>query len=695
MEPIIIKGATVNNFRGLDLEMPRGALVSVVGRSGAGKSTLLKDVLLHEWEIRAGIRSGVSRCEVVLGLPPVLFYEQRRTRGFCDVLRESGIRPYLAYLGTAIGKCFCDECGSAVVSRKLSELANLQCPLTVAVKVIGKESYLGRGFSRAISETGELIRIEAVESEDFELAIDSVTKPGRRLLDAVDIAKSINPDELVLYTRDSREVFTLTPTCSNCGKRFSALTREMFHREKSPCSVCRGRGACEPCGGSGLQPYTLATRVLETTLHELLSLELSAVSFAKPSLGVLPAKALFNLTQGLKTLQLLEVGYLALNRQLNTLSAGESQRVKLAKILAESISGALIALDEPTSQLHPKNVERLIEQLRSVVSAGNTVICATHEPNLITASDWVIELEKGVVASVGDSYVVPDYATYPKYSPRPLEGQITLSEITLRTLKSITVSLGGLTVVCGVSGSGKTTLVFGALLSLLRVARNSFEQSAETEFGKLVTSRKVGKIITFDGMRRRRAGLTVLQSLGIRHRVAELYAQLELSKVKGLSGRDFILGRGQEVKFRGYAFKETLNLSVCEALTLFRRIPTIARTLQRADRLGLGYLMLGQRELSLGEEKRLFLAKLLQSIRDWDTNCILLLDEPTKNLHPDEQQELISLLRELTDSGHTVVAIDHSASLQAAADNVIELGPGAGEAGGQVIRSSILPRPHS
>jgi excinuclease ABC subunit A len=682
-QPIVIRGATVNNFKGLDLEIPRGSLVSVIGRSGAGKSTLLKYVLLHEWEIRSGLKSGRSNCEQILGLPPVLFYEQKRATGFWDVLRESGIRPYLAYLGATVGRPYCVRCSSPVISRKVSEVSELKPPFTVAVRTTGREEYLGRGFSRAIAPTGEIIRLEEAEGEEFELAIDSVAKPGRRLLDAIDLARSINPDEFIIYTEDTRELFSLTPKCLQCGERYPPLSREMFSRERLPCQDCRGRGVCGTCLSTGLRAYVRLTAVLDWTVQDLLTSELSTISFPEGALQDLAAKALANIVRRQKTLESLEVGYLSLSRQFNTLSAGEAQRVRLGKVLADGIRGALIALDEPTSQLHQQNVRRLIGELKSVLAEGNSVICATHDTELIAASDWVIELDRGRVISAGCSYSIAQPQT--RAAHRELRDEVFLSNITLRNLKGVDVILGGLSVVCGLSGSGKTTLVFGALLPLLRAAKRNRERSAELEFGRMDTSKRIGKIITFDGMKYRRPGFSVLQSLGLTRRLAELYAQLEHSKVRGLAPRDFMVGGEEKVRFRGYSFGELSMLTVAEAAGLFGRIPRIAGTLGRALHLGLGYLRLGQTEISLGEEKRIILARLLQSIREWDTNCILLLDEPTKNLHPAEQQMLIAVLREIADAGHLVVAIDHSQQLQAAADKVIELGPGAGKEGGYVL----------
>jgi hypothetical protein len=201
---------------------------------------------------------------------------------------------------------------------------------------------------------------------------------------------------------------------------------------------------------------------------------------------------------------------------------------------------------------------------------------------------------------------------------------------------------------------------------------------------------KVNQILTFDSLRTRRKSTTVLQSLGLLCPLRELYSQTEVAKVLGLHARDFKYsfpedGEPTPVLFKGRTFSEVFSLSIEEALEIFHRIPQLRRPLSYAKELGLGYLLLGQRELSTGEEKRVLLARMFKELRRVGGSTLFLLDEPMQGLHKSEQGMLQKVLTDLVGQGHTVVAVDHSSALRSVANQIIELGPGGGEKGGRIL----------
>ncbi|MEQ8764731.1 MAG: ABC-ATPase UvrA [Planctomycetota bacterium] len=443
----------------------------------------------------------------------------------------------------------------------------------------------------------------------------------------------------------------------------------------------------------------------------------------------------------------LALGYVSLERRTGTLSRGELQRVRLAAVLGAGLHGVTYVLDEPAVGLHAVDRLRLSRHLRGLRDRGNNVLFVEHDLDLIRAADHVIDLGPGAGAAGGRLLVqgTPSEVAAESASPtgRALsEGPLRVEPIAsdedppapvLRivgarehNLKDIDVAipLGRLVALTGVSGSGKSTLtesiLYPALASRLQKAKlpagehERLEGAAELVRVEHVTARSLGRsprscpatiVKAFDEIRALFALLPEARARGWTARRFSLnVAGGRCEACKGTGFRSVRLeplppvevtcsncdGRRYErsmldLRFKGKTIAEVLDLSVDEARELFLNQPKIHRALQALSKVGLGYLRLGQPlpRLSGGEAQRLKLAAEMRRRRQGKT--LFILDEPTRGLHAFDIERLLACWRELVDRGDTVLVVEHHLSVVARADWVIDLGPGPGEAGGQIV----------
>ncbi|MEO0794633.1 MAG: excinuclease ABC subunit UvrA [Verrucomicrobiota bacterium] len=457
-------------------------------------------------------------------------------------------------------------------------------------------------------------------------------------------------------------------------------------------------------------------------------------------------EALVGLDQRLGFLNEVGLGYLTMERAYATLSGGEAQRVRLATQLGMGLVGVCYVLDEPSIGLHPHDNEKLIRTLLDMRDRGNAVIVVEHDEATMKAADWLVELGPGAGAQGGqvvfqgtpvecedDSksrtgpYLSGKRRLMKDLADRnPDYGWLTVLNAREHNLRGISgrFPLRLLTVVCGMSGSGKSTLVNDIL--------------AKAASFKLHGAKQIpGKHDGIDGLEAFKSVIRVDQDpIGksprsnpatytkIFDHLRDLFAKCPLSKVRGYKGSRFSFnvrggrcercqGDGQikldmqflgdvfvecpscrgkrynretlEVRFKGYNIAEVLDMTVEEALVLFKNIPKIAERLRTLAAVGLGYVKLGQpaNTLSGGEAQRIKLSLELAKRQQGET--LYLLDEPTTGLHWEDIQKLLDLLFQLRDAGNTVVLIEHHTDVIRLADWVIELGPKGGKDGGGLV----------
>jgi len=467
--------------------------------------------------------------------------------------------------------------------------------------------------------------------------------------------------------------------------------------------------ACPECGGSRLNEAARSSKIKGINIADACAMQISDLAewvrgLDEPSVAPLLA----TLRHTLDSFVEIGLGYLSLDRPSGTLSGGEAQRTKMIRHLGSALTDVTYVFDEPTVGLHPHDVQRMNDLLLRLRDKGNTVLVVEHEPEVIEVADHVVDLGPGAGAAGGKvcfSGDVPglrrsgtltgkhlDHRTSLRDQVRTPTGQLSITGATLHNLKNVSVDipLGVLTVVTGVAGSGKSSLIQGSLQrredvtlvdqSAIRGSRRSNPATytglldpIRSAFAKangvkaaLFSANSAGACPNCNGI-----GL-VYTDLAMMAGVATVCEQCE--------GKRFT----PEVltyKLDGKDISEVLAMSVTEAQGFLR--PKSARAiLDRLADVGLGYLGLGQplTTLSGGERQRLKLA-----IHMAEPAATYVLDEPTTGLHLADVDQLLALLDRLVDDGNTVVVIEHHQAVMAHADWLIDLGPGAGHDGGQVV----------
>ena len=511
----------------------------------------------------------------------------------------------------------------------------------------------------------------------------------------------------------------------------------------SVCSACKGtrlkpESLSVLIDGKNIAQYAaLASSDLQGALKK--------IHFAQRDRAI-AEKILEQILSRLDYLVRVGVGYLSLDRSTRTLSGGESQRIRLASQVGSSLIGVLYVLDEPSIGLHPRDHDRLLEILKDLRDLGNTVLIVEHDEDTILAADEVIDI--GPRAGVlGGNVMAKGSPSQIAKDPKSLTGQYISGKISIptpavrrvgngQTLKlfdahgnnlkhvDLQIPLGTLTTVTGVSGSGKSTLIIDTLYKTLA---NHFYKSGWTPaaHGKIEGLDLIDRVIEIN---QKPIGRTPRSNpatyTGLLPMIRDLYSQLPESKMRGYKPGRFSFNvkggrceacqgagmvkvemhfmsdvfvlcdvcQGQRynretlaVRYRDKSISDVLNMSVEEALEFFQNHKLIHRKLETLHRTGLDYMKLGQSSTTLsgGEAQRVKLARELSKRATGKTFYIL--DEPTTGLHFADVAKLIDLLHDLVEQGNTVVVIEHNLDVIRCSDHVVDLGPDAGHAGGQII----------
>ncbi len=515
----------------------------------------------------------------------------------------------------------------------------------------------------------------------------------------------------------------------------------------------RSYDACPDCAGTRFKPETLLYRLAGEDIAGIYALNIDAAMAFFDGLGDAARNeadrlVLDEVRGRLRYLQDVGLGYLTLDRQSRTLSGGEVQRVSLASALGSSLVNTLYVLDEPSIGLHPRDNHRLIGILKGLRRLGNTVVVVEHDPDIIRASDYILDMgplagerggeiqyfgpTTGINGSLTGEYLrgVKTIATPEKRRTPDERRRISVQAAAQHNLKAIDVSipLGLFVVLTGVSGSGKSTLaeeiVYRALKKHLgdpqgRPGRYRALQGAE-HVGDvaLVDQRPIGRTpranaLTYtkamDPIRRLLAATDDARARGFgpghfsfnvdggrcETCKGDGFEKIEMQFLSdvyvacpGCNGRRFkpeILA----VTYNGRNVDAILNLTVDQALDFFTDRRQITSALRPLADVGLGYLRLGQplNTLSGGEAQRLKLSRFLAPRRKAKTGGapLLIFDEPTTGLHFEDIRILLKAMQTLVDRGHSVLVIEHNLDVIKAADWIIDLGPDGGDAGGRVV----------
>ncbi|MCC7136794.1 MAG: hypothetical protein IT460_00020 [Planctomycetes bacterium] len=506
---------------------------------------------------------------------------------------------------------------------------------------------------------------------------------------------------------------------------------------------------CAACGGRRLAPFPAAASLEGTTLPDLLASSAAAARATIAGLALAGAEGALarpvrdDAVARLRFLEDVGLGYVELARPAAALSRGELSRARLAAACAARMSGLLFLLDEPTTGLHVADRAPLRARLRALVADGNTVVCVEHDPAVLADADHVVELgpgagtEGGRVVAQGPAAAVLAHGAAPiaralrartpppVAAPRAASGWVRVRGARWRTLRDVDASfpLGGLTCVTGVSGAGKSTLVLDVLAPAARAVLSRAPFPTD-RLRALEGLEGVDRVVVSDGAPPRHPRATAGGVLGVLARLRDLYAATVEARARGLSPARFStavpggrceacagLGRRTvrlrhlpelaapcdvcngrrfrldvlDVRVKGMSVADVLELPVARAADVFRDLEGVGRPLAAAAEVGLGYVPLGAAtdRLSGGEALRLRLAAALG--RAGRARTLYLLDEPCAGLHPADVAPLGAVLLRLAAAGHAVVAVEHHLALVRQADHVVDLGPGAGPAGGRVV----------
>lgn len=772
MSKLLIKGAREHNLKNIDLELPHEVLICVIGVSGAGKSTLVFDVIGAEGQ-RKLVESLIPSLRYFLGpvrrpdvdkiegvRPPVFVTRVSRSYGpRSTVGTVTEIYDFLRVIFAREGEPFCPKCGRSIKGHSKEEMAQrlfsyLGRELMILVPIKEGESaerYLKEGFIKAWTGK-EVVELESLKRGPFDLIVDRFTvKEGdlERIRESLEVALGLSKVVKFLLDKKEANYMAVVPYCPVCDCLFPPVTVSLFsfNHPEGACPSCKGLGVldkrvCVSCGGKRLKKEALSIKLGEWDISSLCELKVGALKEVVKRLHL--SHILESLKQEIeKRILLLEeigLGYLELNRSMDSLSYGEAQRVRLASQLGMKLSGVMYLVDEPTSGLHPYDQKKVVKMLKELKALGNTLIVIEHNPRVILEADWIIELGPGAGEEGGSVlYCGPlkdflrldtpscshlkSHCSARKRPFRSPKGWLLVKGARKHNLKDIDVKvpLGALCCLIGVSGSGKSTLAIDILAKGLRKMSRGLPLEGVDE---IVVEGELKKVVIMEqGPFMKDPRSIVATYIGVFKTIRELFAQSFDARLRGWGPSRFSFnvkggrcekckGTGKvkmefdflselevicehcggtryeeevlEVKFKGLNIAQVLNMTIEEALRFFRNFPPVVMKLEPLCWAGLGYLKLGQplSNLSIGEGQRLKMAK------DWGgehKDVLYVFDEPTNGLHPKEVGRLLEVFDRFIEQGGTVLVIDHNPYIVREADFIIELGPGAGDEGGKVI----------
>lgn len=544
-------------------------------------------------------------------------------------------------------------------------------------------------------------------------------------------------------------------TYKHSFKGLRGMIREKFEESKSnkqrdKAKAFMSRIDCPECSGGRLNKEALSYRIDGYSIDDLVNMDIKSLRDTINNLELTERQQKIG-SQVLKEVRdrvdfLLNVGlnYLTLDREAQTLSGGEAQRIRLATQIGTQLVGVLYILDEPSIGLHQRDNIKLINSLETLRDLGNSVIVVEHDRETIESADYVIDMGPGAGEHGGEivtegipedldpdsmtAKFLKDEETVP-YPEERREGNgksVQLKGARGHNLKHVDVDipLGKFICVTGVSGSGKSSLINQTLEPILSTEFYN-SKSVPLPFDEVQGIDHLDKIISVD---QSPIGRTPRSNPGtytkVFDHIRKLFAELPESKIRGYDQGRFSFnvkgGRCEacngdgvrkiemnflpdvyvdcetcngkrynretlEIYYKGKNISDVLNMSVSEAHNFFDSVPAINRILGTLVDVGLGYLRLGQPSTTLsgGEAQRIKLARELAKVGTGDT--LYILDEPTTGLHFQDVRMLVDVVQQLVDKGNTVIVIEHNLDLIKAADWIIDLGPEGGAEGGQII----------
>lgn len=798
VDKIKVRGAKVHNLKNIDVDIPLNKIVGIAGVSGSGKSSLALGVLYSEgsrrylealstYTRRRMTQAEKALVDEVLYVPAALALHQRpavpgirSTFGTGTELLNS-LR--LMFSRLAHHKCpnghylepslkvaseqelVCCECGVHFFAPGAEELAfNSQggcktCSGTGIVRMVDK-SALVPDENLTIDEGAVVVWGALMWSLMTDVCREMGVRTNIPFKDLSDREKEIvynGPAEKkhIFYKAKNTNVATeLDFTYYNAIYTVeNALSKVKDEKGMKRVEKFLKQDTCPDCNGTRLSENARAPKIMGISLDEACKMPLSnLIEWVNKIPKSLPeemrpmAKSIIESFQATaKRLIELGLGYLALDRAASTLSTGERQRMQLARAVRNRTTGVLYVLDEPSIGLHPSNIEGLKGVLSDLISDGNSIILVDHDIEILSESDWIVEMgpkagaEGGYVIAEGEiskiendeNSIIGGYLSrktkvlrnFTKEKDIFKEGKIHLSTKGIHTVKPLSVDIpkGKMTVVTGVSGSGKTTMVLESLVPALLTLTDGNKPPEHIEN---IEAKGIKQVKLIDATP---IGVNVRSTVGtyanIHDELRKIFAKSEKAKEMGLKAGDFSYNTGKlrcpvcdgtevvnldvqflpdveipcpdclgkryikevsKIKYNSYSLPEIMEMDVNTALLALKDSKIISQRLKVLEELGLGYLTIGEGTpgLSGGEAQRL---KLASEMRKAQSDTVFVFDEPTIGLHPKDVETLLKVFQTLVENGGTVVVIEHDLDVIKNADYIIDMGPEGGEAGGEII----------
>src|SRR5579859_234444 len=715
-EYIEIHGARENNLKNVSLRIPRHKITIFTGVSGSGKSSIVFDTVATEAQrqlyetFSMFVRNFLPRyaqpdADSIENLGMSIVVDQKRLGGgsHSTLGTITDIYTVLRLLFSRVGQPFVGY----------ANVFSFNDPQGMCPACNG----LGRKLQPIVEkfyDPSKSLREGAIQGPVFD---DSIYAASGFFDNDKKLSDFSQPEmDLLLYSPERK--FKLGKMNRTYLGVITGFTRSYIERDLKTRSERTQEkiaqyltiGPCPACKGARLNPAVLSCKINGYNIAELASMEVGElIGAVKGIKGAVAKPMVDNLVQRLQNVADIGLDYLSLNRETDTLSGGEAQRVKLVKQLSSSLIDVMYIFDEPSIGLHPRDVHQLNEMLLKLRDKGNTVLVVEHDSDVIKLADHIVDLGPHAGAQGGEIVYEGSYAGLLKADTltgkflqaampikkefRQAKTHLKLSKVNVNNLKNVSVNIpvGVLTLVTGVAGSGKSSLINEAFVSAFPEAL-VIDQSAVG-----VSSRSNPATYTgiMDDVRKAfakanhvNAGLFSFNSKGACENCGGqgvVYTDLSFFETvkspcevcRGRRFKDEVLA----YKLNGKSIAEVLDLTVHQALAHLAE-PEIRHKLQALSDVGLDYLSLGQplNTLSGGECQRLKLASQLHK-----AGSIYVMDEPTTGMHKSDTAHLLAIINQLVDGGNTVIVIEHNLDVVRNADWVIDLGPEGGSRGGRVM----------
>jgi excinuclease UvrABC ATPase subunit len=722
-EYIEIRGARENNLKDVSLRIPKRKITIFTGVSGSGKSSIVFDTIATEAQrllnenFSMFVRNFLPRfvqpdADAIENLSMAVVVDQKRLGGgsHSTMGTITDISPVLRLLFSRVGQPFVGY--SNVFS--FNDTQGM-CPECNGIgRKIGVDSETFLDMSKSLNEGAVQVPIWSSWERD-SYASSGFFDNDKKLSDFTD-----EEMDLLLHGKDMKYKLQIGSGAMNASysgviERFnrSYIKRDiktLSERTQKMIAPYITMQPCPLCHGARLSQAALSSKIGGHNIAELSAMEVGElIEIIRAIKDPVAAPMVSTLTERLQHLVDIGLEYLSLDRETDTLSGGESQRVKIVKHLSGSLMDVMYIFDEPSVGLHPRDVHRMNELLQKLRDKGNTVIVVEHDPDVIQAADHIVDVGPHAGNRGGTIVYEGSFAgllrsdtltgkhmqksTPIKASFRSATGKLPITHAKANNLKNVSVDIpiGVLTVVTGVAGSGKSSLINEVFLRRYPDAvvidqagvGTSTRSNPATYTGIMDDVRKAfaaankvsASLFSFNS----KGACENCQGLGV------IYTDLAfLEGVKtpceicdGKRFKDEVLA----YKLNGKSITDILAMNVVQALDFFE-IKEVVRKLQAMSDVGLDYLALGQplSTLSGGECQRIKLASELHK-----KGSIYVLDEPTTGLHMSDIDHLLEIMNRLVDSGNSVIVIEHNLHVIKNADWIIDMGPEGGSKGGKVM----------